>query len=172
MMGILNRWRQFGRRYFWPHLLLGVVAASIGAPASLNGLPQQVSLSAAFSNVNPINPAVPGVGQLALSSEVNSRPLQNLNPWQHFAIRNYLTRLAVSFPQDEVTPDEVKVSDDKLRLSHHALLDSLSIQAAIEATLPSTVSRLIPLESTFILHPVRFWLSKVQGIRAGPSSYA
>ncbi|WP_140919561.1 secA translation cis-regulator SecM [Limnobaculum xujianqingii] len=171
-MGILNRWRQFGRRYFWPHLLLGVVAASIGAPASLNGLPQQVSLSAAFSNVNPINPAVPGVGQLALSSEVNSRPLQNLNPWQHFAIRNYLTRLAVSFPQDEVTPDEVKVSDDKLRLSHHALLDSLSIQAAIEATLPSTVSRLIPLESTFILHPVRFWLSKVQGIRAGPSSYA
>lgn len=171
-MGILNRWRQFGRRYFWPHLLLGVVAASIGAPASLNGLPQQVSLSAAFSNVNPINPAVPGVGQLALSSEVNSRPLQNLNPWQHFAIRNYLTRLAVSFPQDEVTPDEVKVSDDKIRLSHHALLDSLSIQAAIEATLPSTVSRLIPLESTFILHPVRFWLSKVQGIRAGPSSYA
>lgn len=171
-MGILNRWRQFGRRYFWPHLLLGVVAASIGAPASLNGLPQQVSLSAAFSNVNPINPAVPGVGQLALSSEINTRPLQNLNPWQHFAIRNYLTRLAVSFPQDEVPSDEVKVNDDKLKLSHLALLDSLSIQAAIEVTLPSTVSRLIPLESTFILHPVRFWLSKVQGIRAGPSSYA
>ncbi|WP_185955844.1 secA translation cis-regulator SecM [Limnobaculum zhutongyuii] len=171
-MGILNRWRQFGMRYFWPHLLLGVVAASIGAPASLNGLPQQVSLSAAFSNVNPINPAVPGVGQLALSSEINTRPLQNLNPWQHFAIRNYLTRLAVSFPQDEVPSDEVKVNDDKLTLSHLALLDSLSIQAAIEVTLPSTVSRLIPLESTFILHPVRFWLSKVQGIRAGPSSYA
>ncbi|MCD1125962.1 secA translation cis-regulator SecM [Jinshanibacter sp. LJY008] len=171
-MGILNRWRQFGRRYFWPHLLLGVVAAGIGAPASLNGLPQQVSLSAAFSDVNPINPAVPGVGQLALSREINTRPLQNLNPWQHFAIRNYLTRLAVSFPQDEDIPDEVKVSDDKLTLSHHALLDSLSIQAAIEATLPSTVSRLIPFESTFILHPVRFWLSKVQGIRAGPSSYA
>ncbi|AWH88079.1 secA translation cis-regulator SecM [Limnobaculum parvum] len=172
-MGILNRWRQFGRRYFWPHLLLGVVATSIGAPASLNGLPQQVSLSAAFSDVNPINPAVPGVGQLALSGEINTRPLQNLNPWQHFAIRNYLTRLAVSFPQDdEATSDEVKVSDDKLTVSHHALLDSLSTQAAIEAKLPSTVSRLIPLESTFILHPVRFWLSKVQGIRAGPSSYA
>ncbi|MDR0805704.1 MAG: secA translation cis-regulator SecM [Enterobacteriaceae bacterium] len=169
-MGILNRWRQFGRRYFWSHLLLGVVAASIGAPVNLNGLPQQVSLSTTFTNVDQNNSAVPGVGQLVLSGETNSRPLQNLNTWQQFAIRNYLTRLAVSQDQNEATPELAKANDnEKSTLSHHALLDSLSIQASVTVKPPFTVARLVVINSVFTLHSVRSWLSSVQGIRAGPS---
>nr|WP_159565288.1 secA translation cis-regulator SecM [Budvicia diplopodorum] len=170
-MGILNRWRQFGRRYFWPHLLLGVVAASISAPAHLNGLPQQVSLSTAVLNVNNINSAVPGVGQLVLLSQINNRPLQNLNPWQQFAIRNYLTRLAVTFPQDEPTPDTIKNNneDGKILVSHLALLDSLSILFSSNIAIPATLSLLVPIDSIFIQPTVGLWLAKVQGIRAGPS---
>lgn len=174
-MGILNRWRQFGRRYFWSHLLLGVVAANIGAPISLNGLPQQISLSTAFANINRISPAVPGIGALSLSNEVNSRPLQNLNSWQHFAIRNYLTRLAVSFTSnDETAPEIIKAEaegNESLNVNHHALLDSLSIQSAVDLNLSSAALHFVSIDSIYTLHPVRTWLSKVQGIRAGPSLF-
>ncbi|GKX50126.1 MAG: secA regulator SecM [Budvicia sp.] len=173
-MGILNRWRQFGRRYFWPHLLLGVVAASIGAPSNLNGLPQQISLSTAALNINRINSAVPGVGQLVLLSQISNRPLQNLNPWQQFAIRNYLTRLVVAFPQDEPTLDTIKNNeeDGKILVSHLALLDSLSILFSTNLKVPAVVSLLVQIDSSFIQPTVGLWLAKVQGIRAGPSANA
>lgn len=173
-MGILNRWRQFGRRYFWPHLLLGVVAASIGVPSNLNGLPQHISLSTAALNVNPINSAIPGVGQLVLLSEISNRPLQNLNQWQQFAIRNYLTRLVVAFPHDESASDTLKNNNEngKILISHLALLDSLSILFSTNLKIPPVVSLLVPAASISIEPNVGLWLAKVYGIRAGPSHYA
>lgn len=173
-MGILNRWRQFGRCYFWPHLLLGVVAASIGAPSNLSGLPQQVSLSVASLNVKRINSTIPGVGQLVLLSQVSNRPLQNLNPWQQFAIRNYLTRLVVVFPQDELTSDTIKNNseDGKILISHLALLDSLSILFSSNLKTIAVISMLLPIESISIQPTVGLWLAKVHGIRAGPACNA
>ncbi|SQI42506.1 Secretion monitor precursor [Leminorella richardii] len=173
-MGILNRWRQFGRRYFWPHLLFGVVAASVGAPVNLDGLPQQVSLSTAFSQLDANNTAVPGMGQLALFHTADPRPLQNLNSWQRFALRNYLTRLAASFQQvnadEEIVKAAQKGSSD---LSHCALLDFLSVSSATtKRQLPQLLVKLSPADVFYSPHPVRFWLARVQGIRAGPLALA
>ncbi|WP_261832339.1 secA translation cis-regulator SecM [Leminorella grimontii] len=172
-MGILNRWRQFGRRYFWPHLLFGVVAASVGMPVNLNGLPQQVSLSTALARLDSVNTAVPGIGHLVLSHGADSRPLQNLNSWQRFALRNYLTRLGGSLQQVDADPMAEKAGQKaETTLSHYALLDFLSVSSAVKRYLPQTLARLSPADIFYPPHPVRSWLSRAQGIRAGPLSFA
>lgn len=90
MIGILNRWRQFGRRYFWPHLLLGMVAATLGASSNLSGAPDQAALPNTSSSLNRQNSANGTFTSLALLQDAHRRPTFSVDYWQQHALRTII----------------------------------------------------------------------------------
>lgn len=178
-MGILNRWRQFGRRYFWPHLLLGVVAASLGLSSNLpNASQQSVASSTAASSLNRLSDSVQGVITPGLWLEFQRQSSQSFNPWQKQAIRRFLTRLALALP-----PRAAKNSYSTLQQAEEAsytdwaLFDTLTKLLA-DNTAPAFTS--VPTsaygESAFSQqglgkNSIGLWLAKSGGIRAGPHYY-
>ena len=94
MIGILNRWRQFGRRYFWPHLLLGMVAATLGVPTNLTGNPDQAALPSTSSSLNRQNSASGAFNSLALLQEAHRRPTFSVDYWHQHALRTVIRHLS------------------------------------------------------------------------------
>lgn len=170
MIGILNRWRQFGRRYFWPHLLLGMVAASLGVSTNLT----QTELAAVpntSSSLNRLSIGSTGLTNLALL-QAHRRPAFGVDYWQQHALRTVIRHLSFALaPQVAYTavPEVIIQEAEPLHVQQLALLVTLNALLTHESK-PSVIIRQTrqPLILSTHQHQPGLWLAQVQGIRAGP----
>ncbi|URG52186.1 secA regulator SecM [Pectobacterium quasiaquaticum] len=168
MIGILNRWRQFGRRYFWPHLLLGMVAASFGLPTSLNDSQDIASLPNSSSSVSRQNNVSLNLTDLVALKEAHRRSSYSVDYWHQHAIRTVIRHLsfALTTPQAAIAQQV-----DDLQPHSLVLLDTLNALLTQDSHHPFVISPHAG-RVTFYLqayHQIGIWLAQIRGIRAGPS---
>lgn len=166
VIGLFLRWRQLGRRYFWPHLLLGIVAASIGLPVAaqtteLNASSESPSSSLFVGNAVRFD-------HLIRLQESARRPGFAVDYWHQHAIRTVIRHLSFSLTsQTAVTADIQPLAAHRLALLHslHALLITHAIwpQPLAEAR---QAGYQLPTARCALSH----WRSKTHAIRAGPST--
>ncbi|WP_037389587.1 secA translation cis-regulator SecM [Serratia symbiotica] len=173
MIGILNRWRQFGRRYFWPHLLLGMVAATLGIPSSLAGKTDPAALPSTSSSFNRQNSASSAYNRLVLLQEARSRPAFSVDYWHQHALRTIIRHLSFALAPQTVymrgLENETEAVEPPSQVAQLALLSTLNALLTHEPK-PPTIIRYIHYNvlPALALHQTGLWLAQVLGIRAGP----
>ncbi|AHK19907.1 secA translation cis-regulator SecM [Yersinia similis] len=175
MIGILNRWRQFGRRYFWPHLLLGMVAASLGVPSNLSGVPDHAALANTSSSQSRQNHGTTNFNSLALLHDIHRRPSFSVDYWQQHALRTVIRHLSFALaPQAAYARVQEVIEVERVapsKIQQLALLDTLNALLTHEFK-PPAIIRYTEQVKRPVLSPYKpgLWLAQVQGIRAGPAN--
>ncbi len=163
MIGFFSRWGQLSRRYLWPHLLFGIVAAGFGLPiisaagGSSNDLPVANNLS--------INPDV-RTSHLIRLRELVARPTFVHDYWHRHAIRVVIRHLTFSLPNHEHQFEHTYSSLTAKGVAFlHAVFALLTSDVIVRISRKKT-------QQSFRRSPANFsvasWFVRVGGIRAGP----
>ncbi|MDC9593717.1 secA translation cis-regulator SecM [Xenorhabdus sp. IM139775] len=177
-MSILNLWRQFGRRYFWSHLLLGMVATGIGVPTVFAGVAESLHHTNTSSAQGSRHQAFSSFEHLFKLHLLQFKSVQRqsshyLNHWQQHAVRNVIRQLSFAFSVTEPVRNES--ANESHRISspsmQQLMLDTLH---AMLTQAPASFEKIISDVAMVDLvlpdtHTPAIWVAKVQGIRAGPT---
>lgn len=165
MIGIFLRWRLLGRRYFWPHLLLGMVAASFGLPvcaqnAELNASSESSSSSLFVGNASRFD-------HLIRLQETARRPSFTIDYWHQHAIRTVIRHLSFTLTPQAETAETLPLAEHKL-----ALIDSLQALLTTHTSLRQPLQQVenAPHAALAPATSLADWRSKTHAIRAGPST--
>lgn len=172
-MGILNFWRQLGRKYFWSHLLLGVVATGVGLPTILNALSESQLTQVSSSPANRQNQAVNAFDNLFAqqnSQRSSSSSSYSVNYWQQHAVRNVIRQLTFAFSANEDDDVATAKEESEQLIAPQLMLDTLYAMLAERSlqTHESTVLVSHYIYPHFITYQPAIWVARVHGIRAGP----
>ncbi|PHM74382.1 secA translation cis-regulator SecM [Xenorhabdus kozodoii] len=178
-MSILNLWRQFGRRYFWSHLLLGMVATGIGVPTVFAGVAESLHHTNTSSAQGSRHQALSSFEHLfklhlLQLKSVQRQPANYLNYWQQHAVRNVIRQLSFAFSVAE--PVKYEGAKESHQISspsmQQLMLDTLHAMLTQTPTLFEAIIADVAMVALVLpdIHTPALWVAKIQGIRAGPMS--
>ncbi|NIG62616.1 MAG: secA regulator SecM [Serratia symbiotica] len=175
MIGILNRCRQFGRSYFWPHLLLGMVSATLDIPSSLAGKTDPAALPITSSSFNRQSSPSGAYNRLVLLQESSSRQAFSVDYWHQHALRTIISHLSFALAPQTMymwrQKNETEAVEPPLQMAQLTLLSSTINALLKHDPKPPTIIRYLNYTVLPAQHLLQtgLWLAQVLGIRAGPS---